>query len=161
MALSCTREAFKLDDGCPELEVDLTFPDFESCDADTARLKGVAKIDLQKSPAFPITIPANDPIPVDIPEIYIECAFDRVDTNVSISEDSPPGTSFSLDLVKPYSDSCAVSEMNVKLKVPSGLAKVGTALTIGVPTANPFGLDRSTPGVFVPVASGTLVYLLG
>lgn len=101
MALDCKREAFKPGPGCPEISVNLNFPDFASCkDAEPGRLKSVAKMDLQRSPAFPVFIPGNDPLPVYIPDIEnilddIPCALDSYDaesTTISINGKESPNS---------------------------------------------------------------------
>lgn len=99
MSLSCNREAFKPAEGCPEIEADLTFPDFEACEAaDIGRLKSVSRLDLQKSPAFPMFIPANDPLPVDIPDIDVDaygCPFGEISENSSVTVTDSDGQEIS------------------------------------------------------------------
>lgn len=121
MALSCNREAFKPGDGCPEINVDLTFPDFGACeDADPGRLKGVSRIDLQKSPAFPMFMPAEDPLPVSIPDIDVdwECPFDGMssggnDINIDAGHAVASG-SVKIDV----GDNCSVSGVSIDLDIP-------------------------------------------
>ena len=67
MPILCNREAFKFEDGCPPVEVDLEFPDFDACEeADSTRLKGVSNMGLRRAPAFPIFLPTAEQIPVDV-----------------------------------------------------------------------------------------------
>lgn len=126
MALSCNREAFKPADGCPEIHADLTFPDFESCEAaDPGRLKSVSRLDLQKTPAFPMFVPANDPLPVSIPDIDIDideigCIADDLadgSSSVSISYDVGPNDKpyGSVSIARSTDNSCSISGINIAL----------------------------------------------
>lgn len=122
MALDCKREAFKPGPGCPEISVSLKFPDFAACgDADPARLKGISKMDLQKSPAFPAFVPANDPLPVYIPDLDallddIDCVFDSYDkdaTTVRINGKISPDSS--VDMV--VGSDCQIEGFDIDIAV--------------------------------------------
>lgn len=121
MALSCSREAFKPAEGCPQLDVDLTFPDFESClDADPSRLKSVARLDEQKSPAFPMFIPSDDPLPISIPDVELdwECPFDGLSSDGDdISIDA--GNAHASGTVKVEStEGCSMTGISIDLELP-------------------------------------------
>ena len=81
MPILCNREAFKLDDGCPPVDVDLEFPDFDSClYADSSRLKGVSNVGVRKTPVFPMFIPPAEQIPPDVPDLSdLMCILGTVD----------------------------------------------------------------------------------
>lgn len=83
MSILCSREAFKLDEGCPQVEVDLEFPDFDACEAaDVSRLKGVSNVGARKSPAFPMFMPAAEQIPADVPDVSdLMCILGTVSGN--------------------------------------------------------------------------------
>lgn len=155
MALNCNRRAFEMIDGCPPVEVDLTFPDFKSCeDADPSRLKEAANLGMQQSPAFPMFIPANDPVPaVVIPDVDvdIDCGFDDTETSVSIDTHGSTATgSLEFDT---RSDSCAVERVSLNLDFPA-MAFLGTLSNLGTSNvANPFEVPDDMLTLFVAIPS--------
>ena len=122
MALNCNREAFKLDAGCPPVSVDLKFPDFGACeDADPGRLKGVSRLDLQKSPAFPMFMPAEDPLPISIPDLDIdyECPLDGVSSDgdlININAGNAKATGNVR--VERASTGCSMTGISIDLDIP-------------------------------------------
>lgn len=123
MSLSCKRSAFEFDDGCPPVSVDLTFPDFESCEAaDPGKLKSVSRLDLQKAPAFPMFIPGDDPVPVSIPDIEIpdyECPLDSFSkTGQRITVNSGNAASTGTVKILAESDSCSLNGIEIELTIP-------------------------------------------
>lgn len=155
MALDCKRQAFQLEDGCPSVDVDLEFPDFEACAAaDTDRLRGVALIDLRKSPAFPTVLPATDPIPIEPVDVFFECAVkDRTTTNVSVSSNPTRDTGGSLDVGMSAED-CTIESLSLDLNFNTTglLATIGSA---GDADCNPYGIPAGMPAILIPTAGLT------
>lgn len=157
MALNCKREAFKPADGCPSISADLSFPDFESCEeADPGKLRPPARLSLQKAPAFPMTIPANDPLPISIPDIDIDdygCPFGDISENSSVRVFDQDG--HELDGGGGHVDVRTSSGSNV-------CSLDGIDITITVPQSNAFasvvvGADGVSYVTF-PALSSTFVF---
>ena len=119
MALKCSRRPFEMEDGCPPVEVDLTFPSFEACvNADPSKLKAPSRLDTRKDPAFPI-LPAADPLPIQIPDIDdLGCPLD------GLNEDGDSitivGTEHASGRVKlnRTSTGCSVTGIDIQLNLP-------------------------------------------
>lgn len=165
MALSCNRRAFELDEGCPSVDIDLTFPDFDACgDANEGRLKGVSRIALQKSPAFPTFMPGADPLPVSIPDIDVEmvidCSFDDTATSVEFSSDGVPGASGSLEFNR-NDENCGVDSVRLRLDIPNGMCILGTASDVPGTIVNPFNVPEAALALYAPVSVGGMAAVWG
>jgi hypothetical protein len=109
-----------------------------------------------------VVIPANDPLPVVIPDIDIdfdyECSFSDTEASVSFSSDSPSGAKGDVSIVK-RAGSCAIEEFKINLSIPNTHGFVGTihdARDSGRSVENPFDVGDDMLTVFVPVETGSL-----
>ena len=122
MAMRCNRSPFEMEDGCPPLKVDLNFPSFEACvSADPSKLKAPSRLDTNKGIAYPI-IPANDPLPIQIPDIDFDdigCPLDGINgdgDNITITGTDKASGKVS---VKRTTEGCSMTGIDISLELPS------------------------------------------
>ena len=165
MALDCKREPFSSSDGCPRIDIDLEFPEFEACvDADPGKLKQVSKLDLNKSPVVPTFMPAADPLPIVFPEIeaIFDCPFveDKTQYNVKFDPAKNPGASGKV-VINRDPATCRVEDFSVTLDIPTGNGYIGTLKEIKAKVgennvANPYDFKDNMLVVAVPVMSDNI-----
>ena len=136
MATTCNREAFKFSDECPKLDVDTTFPDFEACESfDSGKLKGVARFDLQKTPAVPVTVPSLGQFPIpdidedDCPISTLAAGGSTFSIGYDESIRSPQGSI----AVRTDQESCKLLGIDIKIRLPqpAAAATADAVATIG------------------------------
>lgn len=138
MGIKCSREAFEPPEGCPELNVDLEFPDFEACiSADPSRLKGVSRLDIDKSPASP-SLPILDDIPlhIEFPDMP-PCPFGELreeGSSVTIKGVSGAVGGMTFSTSDGTGSSCSLKGIDLNLYIPEVQAPKLEISAGGVPT---------------------------
>lgn len=123
---SCDRSAFSFPDGCPPVEVDLDFPDFDACDsAVTTDLRSASRLNLQRVPAFPAPVVGMDILPnistIGEPVVDFECPYEAGAVGPASSHASL-GDAFSNPSVSAglsgNASSCTIRGMYVNMSIP-------------------------------------------